>query len=48
VPLLGDCGEVVGALLATCRKSAGQQDKAALKGWWREIDGCAVADCLTL
>jgi len=36
VPLLRDCGEVVGALLATCRKSAGQQDKAALKGVARD------------
>src|SRR5882672_11328516 len=46
VPLLGDCGEVVGALLAACRQSAGQQDKAALTGWWREIDGWRGRDCL--
>jgi acetolactate synthase-1/2/3 large subunit len=46
VPLLGDCGEVVGALLAACRQSAAQQDKAALKGWWREIDGWRGRDCL--
>src|SRR5260221_3147437 len=46
VPLLGDCGEVVGALLGACRQSAAQQDKAALKGWWREVDGWRGRDCL--
>src|SRR4051812_16049199 len=38
VPLLGDCGHVVAALLEACRKQAGQQDKGALKSWWREVD----------
>jgi acetolactate synthase-1/2/3 large subunit len=46
VPLIGDCGEVVGALLAALRKSAPRPDGAARNAWWRQIDAWRARDCL--
>jgi acetolactate synthase-1/2/3 large subunit len=52
VPLIGDCGEVLGALLSAWRKAAPQPGKlnladgAARKAWWRQIDGWRARDCL--
>src|SRR5215212_5828659 len=38
VPLLGDCGEVLAALLAAWRKAAPRTDGGARSAWWRQID----------
>jgi acetolactate synthase-1/2/3 large subunit len=52
VPLIGDCGEVLGALLSAWRKAAPQPGKlnladgAAREAWWRQIDGWRARDCL--
>ena len=46
VPLLGDCSEVLGALLAAWRKAAPRPDGAAKKAWWRQIDAWRARDCL--
>ncbi|HEV2337138.1 MAG TPA: acetolactate synthase 3 large subunit [Stellaceae bacterium] len=50
VPLIGDCAEVLGALLAAWKKAApGNRhgaDAAARKTWWRQIDLWRARDCL--
>ena len=46
VPLLGDCGEVLGALLAAWKKAAPQADGAARNAWWRQVDAWRARDCL--
>ncbi|HTV88196.1 MAG TPA: acetolactate synthase 3 large subunit [Stellaceae bacterium] len=46
VPLLGDCGEVLGALLAQWKKAARRLDGAAKKAWWRQVDTWRERDCL--
>jgi acetolactate synthase-1/2/3 large subunit len=45
VPLLGDCGKVLTALIAAVKKQK-KGDGAAKKGWWREIDQWRGRDCL--
>jgi len=46
VPLLGDCGEVVGALLAVCKKGGAPRTGTAMKAWWQQIDEWRARDCL--
>ena len=46
VPLLGDCNEVLGALLAEWKKAAPRLDGAAKNAWWRQIDAWRARDCL--
>jgi acetolactate synthase-1/2/3 large subunit len=46
VPLLGDCAEVVGALVAAWKKAAPRQDGKAKNAWWRQIDAWRARDCL--
>jgi len=46
LPLLGDCGEVMGALLAAWKKAAPQSDTKARHTWWRKIDAWRARDCL--
>jgi acetolactate synthase-1/2/3 large subunit len=46
VPLLGDCGAVLGALLAALRKAPPHSDGAARNAWWRQIDAWRSRDCL--
>src|SRR5690348_13337184 len=46
VPLLGDCGETLRALLAAWRKAAPRPDGAARQAWWRQIDAWRARDCL--
>jgi len=46
VPLIGDCGEVLGALIAGWRKAAPRGDGGARKAWWRQIDQWRARDCL--
>jgi acetolactate synthase-1/2/3 large subunit len=50
VPLLGDCGEVLAALLAACRQASPRPDWStggrARNAWWRQIDTWRARDCL--
>jgi acetolactate synthase-1/2/3 large subunit len=46
VPLIGDCAEVLGALLAGWRKAQPGGDGRARKAWWRQIDTWRARDCL--
>jgi acetolactate synthase-1/2/3 large subunit len=46
VPLLGDCGKTLRALLAAWRKMAPPIDGAARNSWWRQIDSWRARDCL--
>jgi acetolactate synthase-1/2/3 large subunit len=46
VPLLGDCGEVLGAMLAAWKKAAPSADGPARNAWWRQIDAWRARDCL--
>ena len=46
VPLLGDCGETLRALLAGWRKMAPHPDGAARNAWWRQVDSWRARDCL--
>ena len=46
LPLLGDCGEVLGALLAAWHKAAPHPDGKARQAWWRRIDSWRGRDCL--
>ncbi|MGE3784591.1 MAG: thiamine pyrophosphate-binding protein, partial [Alphaproteobacteria bacterium] len=46
LPLLGDCAETLGALLAAWRKNAPHTDGAARAAWWRQIDAWRERDCL--
>jgi acetolactate synthase-1/2/3 large subunit len=46
LPLLGDCGEVLGALLIALRKAAPHADGKARQAWWRQVDAWRVRDCL--
>jgi acetolactate synthase-1/2/3 large subunit len=46
VPLLGDCAEVLGALLAAWRQAAPRLDGPAKNAWWRQIDAWRARDCL--
>jgi acetolactate synthase I/II/III large subunit len=46
VPLLGDCGAVLEALLALWKKKRPQADGKARNAWWRQIDVWRARDCL--
>jgi acetolactate synthase-1/2/3 large subunit len=51
VPLIGDCGNVLGALLAGWRKAAPRPELeraggAARKAWWAQIEAWRARDCL--
>src|SRR3954464_9050809 len=46
VPLLGDCGETLRALLAGWRKMAPRTDGGARNAWWRQVDSWRARDCL--
>ena len=46
VPLLGDCGAVLEALLALWKKKGPQADGKARNAWWRQIDAWRARDCL--
>jgi acetolactate synthase-1/2/3 large subunit len=46
VPLLGDCGETLAALLAAWRQAGPRTDGAARNSWWRQIDSWRARDCL--
>ena len=46
LPLIGDCGKVLGALIAAWRKAAPRADGGARKAWWGQIDQWRGRDCL--
>ena len=46
VPIVGDAGAVLRAMLAEWREGEGAQDREALATWWREIDGWRGIECL--
>src|SRR4051794_8160784 len=46
VPVLGDCGETLNALLAAWPKASPHPDGAARNSWWRQIDSWRARDCL--
>jgi acetolactate synthase-1/2/3 large subunit len=46
VPLLGDCGEVLSALLTARRKADAAPDGVARNAWWRQVDGWRARECL--
>ena len=47
VPLLGDCGTVVGELLTALRRGPPRPEAgAARQGWWRQIEAWRARDCL--
>jgi acetolactate synthase I/II/III large subunit len=46
LPVLGDCNEVLGALLKAWRKAAPHSDVKARHAWWRQIDAWRARDCL--
>jgi len=46
VPLLGDCKEVVGALLDGWKKAAAKPDGRAKNAWWKQIAAWRARDCL--
>jgi len=46
LPLIGDCGKVLDALVAAWRKAAPGSDGRARKAWWGQIDQWRARDCL--
>ncbi|WP_426958008.1 acetolactate synthase 3 large subunit [Muricoccus radiodurans] len=46
VPIVGDAGEVLRAILAAWDEVPGEQDREAVAAWWRQIDGWRARDCL--
>jgi acetolactate synthase-1/2/3 large subunit len=46
LPLLGDCNEVLGALLAAWKKATPHSDTKARHSWWRKIDAWRARNCL--
>ena len=46
LPLLGDCNEVMGALLAAWKKAGPHSDTKARHAWWRKIDAWRARNCL--
>jgi len=46
VPLIGDCGNVLAALVAAWKKAAPRTATKARQTWWRQIDAWRARDCL--
>src|SRR6185437_14740383 len=46
VPLLGDCGRVLTALIAAVKEQK-KGDGTARKAWWRQVDQWRSRDCLS-
>jgi acetolactate synthase I/II/III large subunit len=46
VPIVGDCGRVIEAMLASLRKRKAKPDQKALAAWWQQIEGWRKRDCL--
>jgi acetolactate synthase-1/2/3 large subunit len=46
VPIVGDAGRVLDALIEAWKEDPTTQDREALAAWWRQIDGWRAKDCL--
>ena len=46
VPVVGDAGKILRAMIAAWHADAQTQDRAALTAWWRQIDGWREKQCL--
>ncbi len=46
LPIVGDCAYVLEDLLRLWKAKTGPPEKAALKAWWKEIDGWRAKKCL--
>jgi acetolactate synthase-1/2/3 large subunit len=46
VPVVGDAGRIIAALIEAWKDDAAQPDREALAGWWRQIDTWRGKDCL--
>jgi acetolactate synthase-1/2/3 large subunit len=46
VPVVGDAGKILHAMIAAWREDPQEQDRAALATWWRQIDAWRKDDCL--
>jgi acetolactate synthase-1/2/3 large subunit len=46
IPIVGDAGHVIEAMIAEWKRIKARPDKAALKGWWSQIDKWRARDSL--
>ncbi|WP_043833630.1 acetolactate synthase 3 large subunit [Muricoccus aerilatus] len=46
VPIVGDAGAVLSALIEAWEADGAEQDREAVAAWWREIDSWRARDCL--
>jgi acetolactate synthase-1/2/3 large subunit len=46
IPIIGDAGEILRALISAWREDDTRQDRAALAEWWRQIAAWRKLDCL--
>ena len=46
VPIVGDAGAVLAAMIEAWKADEAPQDKGAIAAWWRQIDGWRGTDCL--
>ena len=46
LPIVGDCGHVLGQMLQAWRRQKPKLDKPALKAWWGQIDQWRARNCL--
>jgi acetolactate synthase I/II/III large subunit len=46
VPIVGDAGQVLQAMIAAWKEAEGEQDRTALAAWWRQIDEWRGKDSL--
>ena len=46
VPVVGDAGLILRAMIAAWHEDTQSQDRAALTSWWRQIDGWREKQCL--
>ncbi len=46
IPILGDVGHVLEDMVRLWRASSSRPDKAALRGWWNQIEIWKARDCL--
>jgi acetolactate synthase-1/2/3 large subunit len=46
VPIVGDAGRVLAALIAAWKDDSARLDREALAAWWRQIDAWRAKDCL--
>jgi acetolactate synthase-1/2/3 large subunit len=46
VPIVGDAGRILAALIEAWKEDPAPADREALAAWWRQIDGWREKDCL--